>query len=151
MCGSLRLEHRKNTILLPGQAINRDELSLSSTAKIRESYRWTGHARSDGSVDGTKTLKDQWLSRGYQPATIKGVELFTERRKLPDGEMQKVKIFLHRRAEIGALVNPQNGELVILTRPAKTETEKGIHHRFPVYVKDLKILQKAISTRFSEK
>lgn len=151
MCGSLRLEGRKDKLLVRGQHIQCAELEIAPGAERDGGYLWDGHARSDGSASNkARDLKAQWLNKGFEPATIKGVESFTERTRLPDGSMKTTEIMLRQRAHIAALINRTTGVLVILTRPAKTDDEKSAHHRFPVYVRDRQHLVEAMERKFGK-
>lgn len=149
-CGSLKLENQRDKIFVQGQRIPASNLLVPKGAEREDGYLWNGHARSDGAAIGKKTLQAQWLNKGYQPAAIDGVSMFTERKRLESGQSQVTEIDLGNRAKIGALVNPKTGVLVIITRPARTENEKNAHHRFPVYVQSREQLVEAINKKFGK-
>jgi hypothetical protein len=141
----------KDKLLVRGQRIPSSNLNVAAGAEREDGYLWNGHARSDGALGNkARTMKSQWLDKGYEPASITGIDMFTERTRLDSGQMQVTEVNLRQRAEIGALINRKTGELVILTRPARTENEKQAHHRFPVYVQNRQQLINTIERKFGK-
>lgn len=87
-----------------------------------DAYTWTSWCRVDGNKAQTKTMPEQWSSSKWTPVLIKA-ESFTE----------KSQVYKIGRRKIAALVNDQEKQLVIMTRPAKN-LEIKVHDRFPVTV-----------------
>jgi hypothetical protein len=146
----LKLEGQKDKVFVQGQRIPAGSLNLPLGTDMEEGFLWTGHARSDGNAhDPDKTLRKQWLDRGWEPATIKGVEVFTERKRTENG-MIETPVMLKCKAEIGCLINREEKTMVVLTRKAKTDNERQVHNRFPVYAKDRDQLIIAVRKRFAQ-
>lgn len=126
-CGSLKLEGQMNSIRIhghiPGGSIE------GAGDWYRDNFQLIGWARVDGNQDGTKTFTDQWPTERNKVVTIKNVEHFTEYDRTTKQEIK----FHTKEHQIAAIVN-NSGEIRILTREARTEQEKKVHHRMPVTI-----------------
>ena len=113
MCGSLRLEG--NDKINVGGRVPANSLENPGT---RESYTWNGFARTDGAASGKKTMAQQWDNKEWRTAVLK-ITGFTEK-----GTMIEAR-------RIGVIINDKTSSMKVLTRPARTAYEQGIHHRWP--------------------
>lgn len=118
MCGELRLEGEK----IKFKNSVRSDL-LTNNPHCHLNYDWTGFARVDGNLAGTKSMAGQWPASNWTITTLKA-----------KGFVEKGTHFQFANSvQIGCIVS-KSGELKIITRPARTESEKAVHHRMPSVV-----------------
>ena len=120
MCGRLRLEGQSK--FTPINSPIHGKYLVGAPAGMSH-FVWNGFARSDGSAKGKKSMAEQWDPKEWTPVLIR-VDMFSEKDK-----SGKVHDFRSRR--LGAIVSRKNGSLKLITRPARTEKERAIHHRMP--------------------
>lgn len=132
MCGSLRLENQAGRVFVNGN-VDAEHTEGATGDFVKPTYKWAGWARIDGRRDGQKTFKEQWPEGDNRVVTIKNVESFTERHRKTRENVQ----FPAKDRHIAAIINKQ-GELRILTRPARSDFEKSVHGRMPVTVEATK-------------
>lgn len=106
MCGSLKLEHQRVTF----------------NEKISDIGYFRGHARIDGSRDGTKSFSDQWPSSKWKIKLIP-VKSFTERDK--EGKIHEIKA-----DKVAVIVS--GDDVRVITRAVRNDWERNIHSRMPV-------------------
>ena len=133
MCGELKLEHNDKLVgkrsYISGQYLSGSNKDVS--------YQWTSFARTDGSVNGDKSMPDQWNSKDWKVSLLH-VTGYTEKDKNGNSHMFNAN-------RIGCIVNKATRELRILTRPAKTDYEKSVHHRAPSKVSKNTSLKEYVS------
>lgn len=122
MCGSLKLE-KQDKLIPTGSYIPARYIAGSADSE----YKWDGFARSDGSQDGSKAMVNQWDPHEWKITAVKA-DQFTERQRSTG------KTFLFNSSRIACLISTKYKELKILTREARTQQERDIHHRMPVRI-----------------
>jgi hypothetical protein len=135
MCGTLRLKGE-----IKSRSIGSDIPSthlLGPTEK--ESYKWDGFARSDGSIhkwksvgqETKRTMVEQWPPEKWKPVLIRVIQ-FIERDKEGKEHLFKMVNTKGTKHNVAAFIS-NFGYLKIMTRPATPEVAR-IHHRMPVTV-----------------